>query len=736
MLACIVLMPFNHILSPQAKDNGWDAHAGLVPSYTQAATITSSSNSKALSNLTDENLETHWQSEAPLPVRYISRKDLNYFQNQEFAIQASAIDNQENIFDGNLDSPAMVKITPGPAFLELTFKEPTYLQLISLKVNASNPLKINLQTEKGNQSLDYDLQKNFNVQQFDIEQKVTKIKLESKTNFQLFEFGGMRTPPTEWVTFDLGTVQPLGVIYSKHWPGEKNVSAVQVFISADGEEWEAAANLPLNTTQGIITNLKPEKKARYVKFEYRLNPVAWNKVFLWEVKLFDQYGQYGPIPHAEPSTVTLEQMLGVNGLWGWGHNMYSHMLKPRQGAALFKPVSSHGRCYHDMSWEVKDPDTAPNYAAMSEGKGTEASDWLNWDLEYKIWVDKGLNVQSTVQIHNFEDDTWDNPYKSAYNYAYRFAKHFGPTEGNGYVCTVEAGNEPWKYDAAVYREIVKGFADGVKDADPVMEVFPCALQAADPSMENTPIFKNYIGVRLPQEAANQLDGINVHAYSYVNTMLGGRIAVHPEHQNTTFRELFNAIRWRDSNMPGKKIYLSEWGWDMAGGGEDCTHDVCVSEQAGASYAVRAALMAQRLGIDRASWYFFANVEKESSLYTRSGLTASRAGRFIKKKAFYSLHSLINLAGKAYFLKVLQEDDQAWVYLLGDANGKPSHVVAWKPIEGDDLNTEVIQLEAPYKGKNAFKLDGQSANGTPVNLPTSKAGKLAIPVSSIPTLIVL
>ena len=240
----------------------------------------------------------------------------------------------------------------------------------------------------------------------------------------------------------------------------------------------------------------------------------------------------------------------------------------------------------------------------------------------------------------------------------------------------------------------------------------------------------------PDLEGRLLDGINIHAYSYVTGQDGKRRAVHPEHAHSTFWEILNAIRWRDQNMTGKKIYLSEWGWDSTGAGEDCTHDVCVSEAAAALYAVRGALIASRLGIDRATWYFYANEKLPSSLYTRSGLTGSVNVDFKKKKTFFALQSLLEKAGGSYFHSVVREDEAAWMYLLGDGSGKATHLIAWLPLDGDATARKTVRWETKTRAASATWLDGTSANGTPAPLPVLKGGEMQLELSVVPLLVEL
>ena len=233
-----------------------------------------------------------------------------------------------------------------------------------------------------------------------------------------------------------------------------------------------------------------------------------------------------------------------------------------------------------------------------------------------------------------------------HNYGYAFASHFGPGSGNGLVKRMEVGNEPWHYDAAFYREVLQGMAEGAKAADPDLQVFPCALQAADSTAESA-FFMNYAGERLVDSVAPFIDGLNGHYYSYYNDSNGTRRATYPEDYLSFMRSVVNDIRFRDANFPGKMMVVSEWGWDSDGAGESCTHNECVSEFAQAVYGVRYALMLNRLGIDNMTWFFYANTDAASSLYTRSSLPVN-ATSFAEKKAFTAFDALLHHLGDQIF----------------------------------------------------------------------------------------
>ena len=90
------------------------------------------------------------------------------------------------------------------------------------------------------------------------------------------------------------------------------------------------------------------------------------QVYVWEIDAYDDNGVYGGPPSPKPNPASLREMLGVNGIWGWGWGKSSTTLSAGQGAALYAPVASYGRNYHNMNWDVHDPDDKPDYARMSQ----------------------------------------------------------------------------------------------------------------------------------------------------------------------------------------------------------------------------------------------------------------------------------------------------------------------------------------------------------------------------------
>ena len=730
-------------LSADMKRTGWNPDAGVVPSLTVGAKISVSSGEGTAEKLLDEKKETHWQSGPPFPQNFLLRADQNillkYFSNSK-NYSASKISQAANITDGNTQS-SMATISPinGEAFLEIKFPNGQNLNSIALRAgNVGSDIEFYIQQNGKTLPVGfYKKADDFNMVRLPVvAENVNAIILKSKSAFSIFEIAALASPPKEWAMIDLGKTQSVGWISTRHWAGKGSAVSSALYISTDNKNWKKVKDLNPEALQTVTTIIDPPLPARYIKVEHALADKDWGSVFIWEIDAYDEYGPFGKIPEAKPNLNSFADILGVNGIWGWGYEKYSDLQPKGKGSELFEQISSHARNYHFLNWDVMDPDNVPDYHKMADGKGTEVNWWLDWDREYKVWTKNNMKLQTSIQFRDIPKDQWNDPYKAGYQFAYKFAQHFGPTSGNGMVETMEAGNEPWYYDAEFYREILRGMVEGAKAADPNMKVIPCALQSTFPANEYEGQFKNYMGARVTPEIKDNIDALNVHLVPWTYDEKGRQISVHPEHPYCGMRGIFNDIRFRNQNLPELPIYVSEWGWDSDGGTEECIHGECVSERAQALYTVRGAMMLARVGIDRATWYFFANENKESSLFTRSGLVSSLTTDFQIKQAFVAWKAMVHHIGDKHFQSVLKEDKEAWVHIVGDKNGKATHLVAWQPIDADNKTSTTISIPTKHQAVSAFTLEGKNETGEKVATPVTKNGQMEIKVSAVPVVIKL
>jgi hypothetical protein len=718
----------------------FDPHAGIIPSLTEGATVSVSSITPTSfsGNIIDGDIGTFWQSGGALPSGFLVRQDLNILLGLG---GTSATSNSGSlpdtaITDGDVYTGLLIPEVSGEAWVEIDLGGASPFRSLSLKGSVTADSISVWIFHAGGDSVKlgtyYDAD-NYSTKRFTLIDTITRIRLASDIQFTVTDVGALAEIPTEFAVIDLGSVKNIGWLETRHYAGS-DVASSQILLSTDSISWTKVLDLDPGAVSVISNRLPNEYPARYIKLEHTMVEGNWNKAEIWEVRAYDQYGRYGPFPAPSPNSHNLFEMMGVNGIWGWGNGIYSDLLSPGEGPFQHNRISTHARNYHNMNWDVSDPDVVPDYSGMP---GSLAQWWLDWDREYETWDSAGLDVFASIQFSNANqpDSVWDDPYLAAYNYGYAFAEHFGPGTGNGLVKRIEVGNEPWDYEASFYREVLQGMAEGAKAADPSILVIPCALQAVDSSAESG-VYKNYAGVRLLDTIAPYIDGLNGHYYSYYNDSNGVRRATYPENYISSMRGILNDLRYRDVNFPGKKMVVSEWGWDSDGAGEACTHNECVSETAQAIYGVRYALMLNRLGVDDMTWFFYANSNATSSLYTRSGLTGSAATSFAEKKSFTAFEGLLHHIGDQYFLDTLAENDEHWVYLFGDSTGTPTYLIGWRPVDESDGSSTSASVSIPYAPDSAWTISGLSGTGTAATLPTYSTGNMTLSLSGVPLVVKL
>lgn len=536
------------ISAPLALSAQWNPDAGAILPYSVTAAHASSNNSN-VGGAFDGNFNTNWESTAPMPSGYRTRLDQNLLLNQNgvtVTSSANGLDLQPAT-DGNTDTPVGMPSSPGVnTWVNFHLNTPQPLLLANAKFAYSDPVVISLYafTAPGDSILLGTYSSNYTSVRYDfptLSTPVTDLKIWATGGFAVFEVSVLATLPKESVTLDLGSLRNIGIVETRQWAGDGVSAATTLLGSVDSLNWVVLANLNPSSQAKIATHLPTPMLLRYLKIEHTLPLVDYLRCYVWEMAAYDQYGWQGTIPPPAPSKVNLRQLLGVNSIWHWAYGWDFDSIQavnPNIGAQEFSAIVSQGRSYHNLVWDVSDPDQNPDFPGISQHGGLNAP-WLNWDDEYSTWHNAGLNVQATIQFtgtgdYSFPPEVWDTPYASAYQYGREFALHFGPTYGTGTVAAMEVGNEPWTgYSAEFYREILWGMARGVKEADPAMEVFPCALQAAYPQAENE-YYKHYMGARISDREAPFLDGINLHLYNFYQDENDIRRSGHPEKPFTQF----------------------------------------------------------------------------------------------------------------------------------------------------------------------------------------------------------
>ncbi len=699
----------------------WNPDAGLIKPYPTKVNASSGTN---IQYITDGNPHKYWESGNPLPFHYLTYSGFNFLLNEiNFSSTPPKTEIRE-AFDGNANTKA--EMVSG--MLTVLLNKPTKFKIITIKASVSDSLQV-LVTDVQNQTerFLYTSSENFQLKNFKIflAGKIKSIQLICPDSFGLFELGALHGFPTESVTFDYGQIRKIGWISSRHL-NLKAVTHIEVLASKDKIHWQKILMLNPVAIPFLKIPLKKTVEARYLKVVFTLPLKNYIKAKLWEFDVYGPFGPYGKPPDAKPSALSWSKAFGLNTIWGWGYSIYSNLLKKGQGPSMFRKVCKHIRTYHPLDWDMKNAQNLPNFAQMAAGKGTPSKSWLNWDREYKDWTKFGftIDVALTFKEDNFPDSLWQKPFAEAKEFGKRFATHF--CNQTGLVSEIEIGNEPWNYPPKKYRQILLGMSEGIKSVSGVT-VLPCAVQAYDPDLDDNNYISNYIG----SKQAQFLDGLNTHLYSYVFKENGIRVAVNPEDRRSQVWSMANLARFRNANMPGKPIYVTEFGYDSKGGGENCTHSECVSELEQAIYGARMALILWRLGARQLDWYFFSNVPYKSFLHNRSGLTGSIKSGFKPKLSFTVFQNLLQKIGPYHFEKVLEENNRVYAYLLKNPSSGKEMIIAWRPTSRYHKVEEWVNI--PFDKK--ISSVNQIINETNIPFKQGK-GILSIKLSGIPSLVKL
>lgn len=643
----------------------FDPDAGLVIPFSTNAYIHVSSGSN-IGYINDRKSNTYWESNNPLPSNYIGRKDLNCFLNiEEWNISQSNI---EKAFDGHLNTKTTIT-QPVITFEPTTSR---FIYFLSIKFQTEDSILLTLNLKNGSHKTFHLLSNNnFHLQKIPINGNVVKITIKSNKTYNIFELAGLYVQPREFVLIDLGELKPVGQLYIRALNDDK-VKKIEVLGGNNKNKLTHLLFLNPNAIPLIPYLLNPQKNIRYLKIVFQLPMDDYYKVKLWEFDIYDRFGPYGAPGKANKSTQTYGETFGINAFWGWGYNVYSNLIPKDKGPWEFSQICSLARNYHRLDWDIKNPRQSPDYVNMTTGNGTKVTPWLNWDKEYEQWKKAGFTIDATILFNNdlFPDTLWDNPYQESFNLGKEFTDYF--VNKTNLISQIEVGNEPWGYKPKTYQEILTGFADGARTVSGVT-ILPCAVQAYNPH----PDANHYIKLYLNKNSVSKIDGLNTHIYNYIYDSNGSYVAINPEDPRAEIWSINNLQRYINHNMPGKGIYVTEFGYDSDGGGETCTHSVCIPEKVQAIYGVRSAIILQRLGVKQFFWYYFANVAYNSFLHNRSGLTSSSKAGFREKMSFYAFKLLYNELKDYSFDKILSENSQLYAYLFTDKQNNKI-VIAWIP----------------------------------------------------------
>jgi len=349
----------------------------------------------------------------------------------------------------------------------------------------------------------------------------------------------------------------------------------------------------------------------------------------------------------------LRDFLGING--------HTVQFRPK----LYAPVCRVVRDYHPVEWDLgKETDFALRFP--------EARNRVNWESVYGSWKAEGFDTDCSLMFESIPQKDWKDVARDARVYGKAFAKAFGPSSPLALVSAAEVGNEPGKWDDASYRTMFESMAAGLREGDPKLKVATCALIVG-----KSHDYAKSVDCVKGLEAL--YDVLNVHSYAELEPWPTWRRS-YPEDPKlkSYLGDLRALIEWRNTNAPGKPIWLTEFGYDSStkkpAPKGDFAKWVGVTDEQQAQWLVRSTLVFLTLDIARAYIYFFDDKD-EASVHASAGITRN----FEPKPSYHALAHLQKTLGEFRLSKVVAADvDAVYALEFTHLDGKRRVVAAWSP----------------------------------------------------------
>lgn len=235
---------------------------------------------------------------------------------------------------------------------------------------------------------------------------------------------------------------------------------------------------------------------------------------------------------------------------------------------------------------------------------------------------------------------------------------------------------------------------GIKTADPTMQVVMPGLADI-----NVP----YLDAMLRWCQQNRADGrfpadvLNVHHYCNTGNHPGDpRVNMtgtgcHPEADDLRGR-LSDLVRWRDKNLPGLPVWLSEVGYDTHQNSVQraVPHGGRSAESVQGLWLARTYLEAAAAGVDRC--FLFNAIDEPGAanggLFTSCGIARGENAGFVKKESWSMIAALAAALTGRRFAADLSPSPEVRLYAFSGEGGPL--LVAWLPVA--DGSTKTVWID--------------------------------------------
>lgn len=328
----------------------------------------------------------------------------------------------------------------------------------------------------------------------------------------------------------------------------------------------------------------------------------------------------------------------------------------------------------------------------------------------------GLGLIKYMEDWNEQDRTWEGP--DAQFLPEEYAA-MASADYDGHCGTMNKGSETF----------------GVKNADPDMKFVMGGL--IELKIDYIADMKKWFTRNRP-DGKFAADVINFHHYSWKDgeSWQGGGPAKSPEEDDFR-RKMEKVVKYRDENLPGVEVWISEFGWD--------THPLSRLrapaigpfdfQEVQGQWLVRSYLAFAAAKVDRAQMFMLRDVDsKDTTWFATCGLVGPK-GDWTPKKSWYYVYTLKNtLKDMVYIGEEFSDDPNILIYKFKNVNGENGAYVVWsKTKENYEVKDYRLTLKGKPKSIKKIEMSIGSIHGKSTVLP-ARAEKVSVYVSERPVFI--
>lgn len=230
------------------------------------------------------------------------------------------------------------------------------------------------------------------------------------------------------------------------------------------------------------------------------------------------------------------------------------------------------------------------------------------------------------------------------------------------------------------------------------------------------------------------DMLNLHHYSSDGNEQGFKTTgISPEDDHLR-EKMAEIVAWRDKNLFGKEIWLTEFGYDT--NQKSPLHAPPIgtyrADETQAIWLIRSYLALAAAGIDRAAMFMFRDTGPDNpGVFATCGMVTQK-GEWKPKPSYFYITTLKNrLRGMRFVGDVTMGQKGVWAYRFSDGANR-SAIVVWSPTSTDTHVPDVaIPVGAGPVTRVEFTDDALGGKAAPL---TSANGTVRIEVREKPTLL--